>query len=136
MQEVSNFSRFYGIFKFVSYNGDKEELKKELVQEFTNGRTDSLKEIRLGEYNELCKCLEQKYSKPTADLYKQHLKKQRSNVLHQMQLMGIDISNWSKVNAFCENKRIAGKAFRELSVEDLEALYKKLRAIRRKDEMK
>lgn len=47
------------------------------------------------------------------------LKKKRSAVLHQMQLMGIDTANWAAVDNFCLGVRIAGKKFRELSADDL-----------------
>ena len=62
------------------------------------------------------------------------LRKRRSDVLHQMQLLGIDTADWKKVDAFCHDKRIAGKCFRHLDDEELGLLLKKLRAIRRKKE--
>lgn len=55
-------------------------------------------------------------------------------MLHQMQLLGIDTTDWSRVNAYCRDKRIAGKEFRELSEEELDRLLIKLRAIRKKKE--
>lgn len=60
------------------------------------------------------------------------LRRIRSSVLHQMQLLGINTADWSRVDAYCTNKRIAGKRFRDLDEEELGALLKKLRAIRRK----
>lgn len=51
------------------------------------------------------------------------LKKKRSAVLHQMQLMGIDTANWAAVDNFCLGVRIAGKKFRELSADDLDPLH-------------
>ena len=48
------------------------------------------------------------------------LKKKRSAVLHQMQLMGIDTANWAAVDNFCLGVRIAGKKFRELGEAGLE----------------
>ncbi len=60
------------------------------------------------------------------------LRKARSGVLHQMQLYGIDTADWTRVNAFCRDPRIAGKEFRELDVEELNALNTKMRAIIRK----
>lgn len=62
------------------------------------------------------------------------MKRKRSAVLHQMQLLGVDTADWSKVDAFCQNKRIAGKVFRELDGEELDAMLVKLRIIRRKRE--
>lgn len=60
------------------------------------------------------------------------LRRIRSSVLHQMQLLGINTADWSRVDAYCMDKRIAGKRFRDLDEEELGALLKKLRAIRRK----
>ena len=60
------------------------------------------------------------------------LKSKRSAVLHQMQLSGVDTADWKKVDAYCLDKRIAGKRFARLDREELEALLKKIRAIRRK----
>ena len=49
-----------------------------------------------------------------------------------MQLLGIDTADWKKVDSYCLDKRIAGKRFNRLDYEELEALLKKIRAIRRK----
>ena len=64
------------------------------------------------------------------------MKQKRSAVLHQMQLYGVDTSDWNKVDAFCLNPRIAGKVFRQLDGEELDTLLVKMRAIRsKKDKM-
>lgn len=62
------------------------------------------------------------------------LRRIRSSVLHQMQLLGVDTADWTRVDTYCLDKRIAGKRFRYLDYGELEALLKKLRAIRRKKE--
>lgn len=62
------------------------------------------------------------------------LRRKRSSVLHQMQLLGIDTADWHRVDAYCMDKRIAGKRFREIDADGLDALLIKLRAIRRKKE--
>ena len=64
------------------------------------------------------------------------LKKKSSAVLHQMQLMGIDTANWAAVDNFCLVGRIAGKKFRELSADDLDAVLLRIRSIRQKDMQK
>ena len=53
-----------------------------------------------------------------------------------MQKMGIDTSDWARVNDFCRNPRIAGKAFSQISSDELEQLAVKLRSIRRKGGLK
>lgn len=60
------------------------------------------------------------------------LRKKRSAVLHHMQLLNVNTADWSKVDAFCMDSRIAGKRFCHLDCDELDALLKKLRAIRRK----
>ncbi|WP_302019557.1 hypothetical protein [uncultured Muribaculum sp.] len=49
-----------------------------------------------------------------------------------MQLLDVDTADWSKVDALCMDSRIAGKRFCRLDCDELDALLKKLRAIRRK----
>ena len=66
------------------------------------------------------------------DAILQVLRRQRSSVLHQMQLLGIDTADWNRVDAFCRDPRIAGKRFCHLDSGDLDALLRKLRAIIRK----
>lgn len=60
------------------------------------------------------------------------LRRKRSSVLHQMQLLGIDTADWSRVDNFCMDSRIAGKRFCLLDADELDALYRKLLAIKRK----
>lgn len=60
------------------------------------------------------------------------LRRKRSSVLHQMQLLGIDTADWSRVDNFCIDSRIAGKRFCLLDADELDALYRKLLAIKRK----
>ena len=105
--------------------------KEEIVLQFTNGRTDSLREMSLHEYNEAIRAME-KLTRAEETEAMRILKSKRSAVLHQMQLLGIDTAAWKKVDSYCIDKRIAGKRFNRLDYEELEALLKKIRAIRRK----
>lgn len=133
-QEVTNFARFYGILKERFTFASKElgeEFKESLVSQFTNGRTTSLREMSREEYDEMCDKLEG----VTAELIrtaKDVQRKHRSQCLRLMQKLGIDTTDWTRINAFCQDPRIAGKVFSQLSNEELEQLSVKLRAIRRK----
>ena len=60
------------------------------------------------------------------------LRRQRSIALHQMQKMGVDTTDWSRINALCQDQRIAGKPFGRLSGEELAAMTIRLRTIERK----
>ena len=137
MQEVTNFGRFYLLFRKLPCVGmDRDELKGELVLRFTGGRTSSLREIRGAEYRELCNAL-QREVEGEADIVKRmaymlDLKRHRSVALKLMQRMGIDTTDWQRVNSFCSDARICGKAFRSLDIDELKALASKLRLIERK----
>ncbi len=134
MSTIQNYHRFYGSFNRLPCGGDREEMKETIVASFTHGRTKSLREMTEAEYKAMCTSLERKLD-PAAHYTVQELKRCRSAALHQMQLYGVDTTDWSKVNDFCRQPRIAGKAFRDLDCEELAALTKKMRTIIKKREM-
>jgi len=53
--------------------------------------------------------------------------------LHRLQKHGIDTTDWSRVNAFMRQPRIAGKTLGEMNEDELKALTKKLMKILEKD---
>lgn len=113
------YRRFYSIIGRMP--GVTDETKGDLVSRFTSGRTTSLKEMEQQEYDTMCDVLEHECSRT--------LRKRRSVVLTQIQKLGVDTSDWSRINAFCLDKRIAGKPFAKLTSYELEALAVRLRAI-------
>lgn len=137
-QQVSNYARFYGIlrqgYKFATKElGD--DFKAGVVSQFTDGRTTSLREMTRKEYDTMCDKLEE----ATGLLLraaKEKRRKLRSRCLKQMQRLGIDTTDWTRINAFCEDARIAGKPFARLECDELEALAVKLRTIGRKGGLK
>ena len=133
---MENYSRFYAIFNQLPYGGDRDELKKSVVLQYTWNRTEHLHEMTEREYNDCCAGLEKMVPGGPGDKAREAFirerKKWRSRALHQLQLYGVDTTDWGKVNAFCKDSRIAGKEFRELDCEELEALTTKMRAIIRK----
>ena len=130
MEKGFNYARFYTLLKKMPC-ADKETL----VEQYTNGRTTHLRETTQQEYNKMCRDMEQvaDYDERMSDI-RRELRRKRSVVLKLMQQLGIDTTDWDRVNAFCEDARIAGKAFRHISIDELEALAVKLRAIKRKKE--
>lgn len=129
-----NYARFYALLKQLPYDGDREDLKKSLVSQATDGRTESLKATTSSEYEKLCSLMEERVPKTGAAAMQRFaerraLRKKRSMALHQMQLWGVDTANWDVVNKFCMDKRIAGKAFRALSGDELEDVTLKVRAM-------
>ena len=125
-QEVTNFGRFYTAIRALSVIGDRDDFKRQMVSQFTDGRTDSLREMTRQEYDRCCEALEGQ------SRYKEELRKERSATLKLMQKAGIDTTDWNRVNEFCNNPRIAGKPFVQVSTAELEQLAIKLRAIQRK----
>lgn len=125
-----DYARFYALLRRLP-GADKETL----VWQFTGGRTDRLHLMTEDEYQAMCHKMERVAGyDERRQAWRQEMKRKRSAVLHQMQLLGVDTADWGRVDAYCLSKRIAGKAFRELDGDELDALLVKLRIIRRKRE--
>lgn len=122
-QEVTNFARFYGLFNRLPYNQCPEETKCAFVSQVSGGRTTSLRELKLGEYYKLCDLLEDLLNP------RHERQKQRSICLKLMQQYGVDTTDWNRINAFCKDARIAGKPFQYISIDELQKLSIKLRAM-------
>lgn len=104
--------------------------KEELVLQWTGGRTSSLREMTEDEYSAMIQglrrqveCLDDK-------------RKARSAALKQLQLYGIDTTNWDAVDRFCCNPRIIGKRFAHLNIRELSELRAKMLSIRHKAKRK
>jgi hypothetical protein len=131
---VTNFSRFYRAFSRME--ATSEEMKCELVRKFSEGRTNSLKEIWADEYDSLCRCLELSVGMSDGSVPYDELRKRRSEVLYLMQKLGVDTTDWARVDDFCRHPKIAGQPFRLISAQELTAISVKLRAIQRKGGLK
>lgn len=127
---MENYRRFYALLNQLSSPFGGDELKETLVSSFTGGRTTHLHEMTEKEYNAMCDSMEERTG------WKEELKKARSVCLKLMQKLGIDTTDWQRINDFCSNPKIAGKVFARLGVDDLGALQVKLRAILRKGGLK
>ena len=121
----TNYAAFYALLK--SMPGASKE---DLVLQWTNGRTASLKEMSEREYTLMIRQLRQQVENL------EEKKKARSAVLKQLQLYGIDTTDWDAVDRFCCTPRIAGKPFRYLTISELKALRVKMLSIRNKAELK
>lgn len=132
-QEVTNFSRFYASFNKLPSTGNREELKKQIVLQYTWDRTESLREMTMKEYEACCSGLEKLTGQDELrQKLREELRRKRSVCLKLMQQLGIDTTDWNRVNTFCSNPRIAGKPFAQISTSELEQLAIKLRTIKRK----
>ena len=121
----TNYAAFFALLK--SMPGASKE---DLVLQWTNGRTASLKEMSEREYSLMIRQLRQQVENL------EEKKKARSAVLKQFQLYGIDTTDWDAVDRFCCNARIAGKPFRYLTIPELKSLRVKMLSIRNKAELK
>lgn len=126
--------RFYALLAEL-HPDDAAEMKNNMVLDVSRGRTTHLHDLSAAEMTLLLLSL----TRTVADVRKQsdeRVKKARSLCLHFMQRLGIDTTDWNRVNAFCRDRRIAGKEFYPLSLPELEALARKLRAMGRKGGLK
>lgn len=121
-----NYGRFYSLFRQLPKYGDDESLRQQLVASASAGRTTSLRELSLQEYEQLCRSLE----KEVGD--HDELRKMRSVTLRLMQQIGVDTTDWLIIDAYCRQARIAGKLFRKITIEEHRLLQRKLRAIQTK----
>lgn len=121
-----DYRRFWAVFNRLTIRGDREECRRQIVSQYTRGRTDSLKEMTAQEYAACIAGMEALSGSVET------LRKWRSSCLRLMQQLGIDTTDWSAVDAFCLDPRIAGKRFAWLDHHELEDLQKKLRAIKGK----
>lgn len=133
-QQIDNFSRFYSLLKKIPYEGDKEDLKCDLVSQGTNGRTSSLKEITRKEYDSICDTMEKLCPNNGREKFEARRRKSRSVCLKLLQKIGVDTTDWNAINDYCRSPKIAGVPFRELDIEALDKLSIKLRVILKKKE--
>lgn len=125
-----NYSRFYASFNKLPYDGDRDELKQSLVVSHTNGRTDSLREMTASEYRQLCENIERKVLGSADSIReREELRRKRSIALRLLQSYGVESSIWSEVDKFCLQPRIFGKKFIDMTIEELDALTRKMRVI-------
>ena len=137
IQEVTNFSRFYTLLNQLPCGEDRESMKREIVSNYTWGRTESVREMSKAEYEACCQGLEHLTGVDAKrEKQREELRHRRSICLKQMQGLGIDTTDWARINNFCRHPRICGVEFGKLSTEELKALSVKLRSIKRKGGLK
>lgn len=127
----TDYSRFFVLLK-----KHPHVTKEEIVSQFTDGRTTSLREMRREEFDQMCDTL-QYGTLQEREARELQLKRSRSAALLRLGRLGINtIDNWDGINSFCESPKIAGKKFYDLSVPELRTLVQKLESIIRKGGLK
>lgn len=127
MISAAMIARLHMIYK---QRGLSREEHKAMLAQLTDGRTDKTNELTEAEANYLAGWLNgngQEALKSKADeMQQKNLKFYRSAVLKRLQKMGINTSDWGRVNAFLSDRRIAGQPLYAMSVESMKTLIPKL----------
>jgi hypothetical protein len=113
--------------------GIDDEAKRAMLLDLTDGRTNSTKDLTNEEAQYLCGYLNGQFA-GRLEVQTRDLRRRRSACLRRMQQLGLDTTDWNRVNAFCQDPRICGKPFYRLKEEELNALIAKLEAILRKQQ--
>lgn len=134
IHQVTSFARFYAALRKLPYMGDRDDLKRELVSQATLGRTEHLRQMTREEYDNCCRIMEKTAGTDIKDQIRYEQKRKRSTVLHLMEDIGVDTTDWTVINKLCRNPKIAGKTFRQLSDDELDKTAMRLRMILKKKE--
>lgn len=103
--------------------------KREILESYG---VDSTRFLTDGELIHLIDRIENmKLQKLSPDTYLRQLRSQALTILNQMGIYATN-NDWTKVNAFLLDSRIAGKLLYELTIEEFEKLMPKLRSIEAK----
>ncbi len=129
------YDRFYSLLSMMPAD-DKEELKEQLVWQYSNMLTVSLREFaqsRPDDYRRMLADMQSEVNRLNpARFQQQETKRLRSAILHRLQKYGVDTTSWEVVNRFLEQPRIAGKRLYNMSIDEMNALIPKLENILRK----
>lgn len=102
--------------------------KEDLVFAYSSGTTTSLSEFyrtdRVG-YNLMIDELQKRVKLET----ERETKKLRSAILTRLQRYGVNTTDWTEVNRFLSQPKIARKKLYEMSHEEMHALIKKMESI-------
>ena len=136
MKEKNDYSDIWAMIGKLSVESDLEpkEIKESMVYNLTGGRTVRLSELSTPELGTLRKGLRKALGQGSDASGRRDPSRarQRSRVLALLTKYGINTKDWDAINAFCQSPRISGKAFAELTRDELTALAKKMHAILRK----
>ncbi|MEG1926407.1 MAG: hypothetical protein RR415_11755 [Ruthenibacterium sp.] len=124
--------RLHGLY---THKGMSKELKEETLLNLTDGRTAHTNELTHNEATYLWGYLNGHTAslKPaTSDVL---MKRRRSGCLTTMQKIGVDTTDWNRINAYCMGPTIAGKPFADITFEELVDLREKLEKILKKQEL-
>jgi hypothetical protein len=122
-------TEYRAFFALLAKAGIPTEERATLVMQYTDGRTASLKEMNHLEYRAMVADLT---AQVQSQAERDELRRMRSAVLHWLQKLGVDTTDWKRVDEVCRDTRIAGKRFAALTVSELEDVRLRLLSIHRK----
>lgn len=132
MKTKGKFDKFFSLLAFMP-DGDKEALKEDLVWQFSNMLTTSIKEFHDTNpegYKRMLVKMQEEVDKHNPKRFALlETKRLRSSILHRLQKFGVDTTDWPSVNKFLESPKIAGKRLYNMSNEEMEALIPKLESM-------
>lgn len=108
------------------YNQNKEEAKEGILSGYGVQSTKDLTEPQL---DKILAGLETEKGKRQTDAPPE-IRKLRSTALTLLTKIGVDTTNWSRVNNYLEEPRICGKRLYDCDKTELDALIKKLHAVK------
>jgi hypothetical protein len=130
------YDRFFALLNQMP-SDDKDELKEQLVWQYSGMLTASLKEFaaqKPEEYKRMLADMQVQVEKFNPKRFReQETKRLRSAILNRLQKYGIDTTQWPAVNKFLQQPRIGGKRLYEMSNEEMALLIPKLENILKKD---
>ncbi len=108
--------------------GIKEELKKEMVYNFTNGRTQSVRELNARELNLLYNQINTKTQSADMELA---LRRKRSVVLTLATETGIKApDNWTRFNGWMHKSSVLKKELHAYDYDELDVLIRQFRGLK------
>lgn len=129
--EKKMIGRLHGLY---TKKGINDEQKEAMLLDLTDGRTAHTNELSYKEAIYLWGYLNGHSTSLKPATSDQLTKRRRSGCLKAMQKIGVDTTDWNRINAYCMDVRIAGKPFADITFDELADLREKLEKILKKQE--
>lgn len=127
--EKKMIGRLHGLY---AKKGISNEQKAAMLLDLTDGRTAHTNELTYKEAIYLWGYLNGHTASLKPATSDEQIKRRRSGCLKAMQKIGVDTTDWKRINAYCMDSRIAGKPFADITFEELVGFREKLENILKK----
>lgn len=129
--EKKMIGRLHGLY---TRKGISDEEKEAMLLDLTDGRTAHTNELSYKEAIYLWGYLNGHTASLKPATSDQLMKRRRSGCLTTMQRIGVDTTDWKRINAYCMDSRIVGKPFADITFKELADLREKLEKILKKQQ--